>query len=82
MVAYGAMLVVGADAATEVSSARWDAEARFDPDAQCSAGGKAYAKHGCWIDCLDLFDGAHFGLPPAEVEQMDPVQRHLLKLSD
>ncbi|MET8778917.1 HAD-IIIC family phosphatase [Nocardia sp. NPDC004654] len=67
------------DALTEVPAGRWDIEGLYDPDT--SATGKAYTFRGGYVDGIDRFDAAFFGIGPREAAVMDPQQRMMLQLS-
>ena len=73
------VLAKGVDAVTEVPASRWDANKYFDPDPD--AIGKSYTKWGAFIDDVDQFDAAFFGITPREATSLDPQQRLLLELS-
>ncbi|WP_141592152.1 type I polyketide synthase [Myxococcus sp. AB056] len=73
------LLSQGVDAITEVPRERWDAEALFDPDP--SKRGRTYARWGGFIDGVDQFDAAFFGVSPREASRMDPQQRMLLEVA-
>ncbi|MGV9541619.1 HAD-IIIC family phosphatase [Nocardia beijingensis] len=67
------------DALTEVPAGRWDIDGLYDPDT--SATGKAYTFRGGYVDGIDRFDAAFFGIGPREAAVMDPQQRMMLQLS-
>jgi acyl transferase domain-containing protein len=50
-------------------------------DADPSAPGKIAAARGSFLDQIDQFDPEYFGIPPREVEQMDPQQRLALEVA-
>jgi acyl transferase domain-containing protein len=77
--AFWQVLVDGVDAVREVPADRWDADALYDPDA--SAPGKSATKWGGFIDRIDGFDAAYFGILPREAERMDPQQRLFLEVA-
>ncbi|MDJ0658842.1 MAG: beta-ketoacyl synthase N-terminal-like domain-containing protein [Crocosphaera sp.] len=72
-------LCQGIDAITDIPENRWNVDAYYDnnPDTP----GKSYSKRGGFIDKVDEFDGAFFGLSPREINPMDPQQRLLLEVS-
>lgn len=72
-------LMEGVDAVTEVPSSRWDVFEYFDPDP--NAPGKSYTKWGGFIDNVDMFDAAFFGITPREATALDPQQRLLLEMA-
>ncbi|MFD0360146.1 HAD-IIIC family phosphatase [Nocardia sp. GCM10030253] len=67
------------DALTDVPADRWDIDGLYDPDT--SATGKAYTFRGGYVDGIDRFDAAFFGIGPREAAVMDPQQRMMLQLS-
>jgi acyl transferase domain-containing protein/NADPH:quinone reductase-like Zn-dependent oxidoreductase/acyl carrier protein len=77
--AFWKLLREARDASREVPPDRWDANAWFDTDA--SAPGKSITKRGGFLDRIDLFDAAFFGILPREAERMDPQQRLLLEVA-
>lgn len=77
--AYWQLLSQGQDAIREVPPERWDLERFFDPNP--NAPGKINSRYGGFIDSVDAFDAAFFGIAPNEAEMMDPQQRLLLELS-
>ncbi|MFP2958445.1 type I polyketide synthase [Myxococcus sp. 1LA] len=77
--AFWRLLSQGVDAVTEVPRERWDAEALYDPDPDKR--GRTYARWGGFIDGVDQFDAAFFGVSPREASRLDPQQRLLLEVA-
>ncbi|MFB8007968.1 SDR family NAD(P)-dependent oxidoreductase [Nocardia sp. NPDC056000] len=73
------LLIDGRDVVDEVPDGRWERAGLYDPDPE--AAGKAYTLRGGFLDGIDLFDAAFFGIGPREAAAMDPQQRLLLQLS-
>ncbi|MBF6353222.1 HAD-IIIC family phosphatase [Nocardia higoensis] len=73
------MLDGEADGITDLPAGRWNIDGLYDPDT--SAPGRAYTFRGGYIDGLDLFDAAFFGIGPREAAVMDPQQRVMLQLA-
>ena len=72
-------LVSGRDCIVEVPADRWDHSLIFDPE--IGRNGKTYGKWGGFLDGVDLFDPALFGISRKEAERMDPQERLFLKTS-
>ncbi|ATL31770.1 type I polyketide synthase [Streptomyces formicae] len=71
------LLADGVDAVSDVPAGRWDAAALYDADPE--ARGRAYSLRGGFLDGIDRFDAAFFGISPQEAAAMDPQQRLLLQ---
>ena len=59
----------GRDGITEVPENRWDAQAYYDPNPK--AQGKATTCFGGFLENIEMFDAAHFGITPREAKAMD-----------
>ncbi|MFC7450881.1 SDR family NAD(P)-dependent oxidoreductase [Rhodococcus daqingensis] len=71
---YWSNTVGGVDAVSEVSPDRWDPELYFDPEAVGPAGGrKTPSKWGGFLPDVP-FDALEFGIPPASLASIEPVQ--------
>ncbi|MFL6674353.1 MAG: type I polyketide synthase, partial [Massilia sp.] len=71
-------LLAGIDSIGEVPAARWSAESHFHP--KRGTPGKSASKWGGFVDAIDGFDAAFFGIAPREAALMDPQQRMLLEV--
>ncbi len=74
---FWTFLVAGGDAVVEVPPDRWNAGRFYDPEPGLP--GKSVAKHGGFIEGIDLFDPQFFGISPREAPYIDPQQRLLLE---
>lgn len=77
--AFWQLLSEGREAIGEVPAERWNNNAFFDDDPK--AQGKTNSRFGGFIEGVDRFDAAFFGITPREAAQMDPQQRILLELA-
>lgn len=69
----------GVDAITEVPPSRWSADALYDDDPDTP--GKMNTRWGGFLDSIDGFDAAFFGISRREAQSMDPQQRLLLEVT-
>lgn len=75
--AFWKMLREGVDAISEVPPQRWDAAALYAEEP--GVRGKACTRWGGFVDDVERFDAAFFGIAEAEAREMDPQQRMLLQ---
>ena len=73
------LLRAGGDAITETPAERWATAGLYDPVPE--AAGKVATRWGGFLDRVDRFDAAFFGIAPREAAQMDPQQRLLLEVA-
>ena len=77
--AFWQLLEQGVDAISPVPCDRWDADAYHDPNPE--AAGKIVTPYGGFVDHLQEFDAAFFGIAPKEAVSLDPQQRLLMEVS-
>jgi len=73
------LLESGTDAIREVPAERWPIDQFYDADPL--APGRMATRWGGFLDSVDRFDAAFFGLSPREAAQTDPQQRLALELA-
>lgn len=79
LASFWRLLRDGVDAITEVPQERWSLDEYFD--ANPGTPGKMYTRYGGFLQDLDQFDAAFFGITPREARSMEPQHRFLLETS-
>ncbi len=74
--AFWRLLAEGRDCITEVPKERWDHAAIHDPEH--GRPGRTYGRWGGFLDGMDRFDPAFFGISRRDAERMDPQERLFL----
>ncbi|CAH9066788.1 D-alanine--D-alanyl carrier protein ligase [Pseudoalteromonas sp. CIP111854] len=77
--AFWELLSQGKDAVREVPSSRWNNDSFYHP--QPATPGKTNTRWAGFVDDIDMFDPAFFGISPTEAVEIDPQQRLLLETS-
>jgi len=72
-------LVQGRDSISEVPAERWDLGLHFDSDPRHPL--TQHVRVGGFVDGIDQFDPAFFGVSPREADCMDPQHRLLLEVA-
>ncbi|MEU6593160.1 SDR family NAD(P)-dependent oxidoreductase, partial [Streptomyces sp. NPDC046881] len=75
--AFWDLLLQGRDAITDVPDGRWTAAATGTVPEAAEPG----MRRGGFLDAVDTFDAAFFGVSPREAVTMDPQQRLVLELA-
>ena len=77
--AFWDVLREGRELITEIPPDRWDLNLHYDPDPARPL--TQHVKRGGFVDGIDQFDAAFFGITPREAVCMDPQQRLLLEVA-
>jgi acyl transferase domain-containing protein len=78
---YWANVVDGVDAVTDVPAERWDPGVYFDPDAYANgSSGRVPSRWGGFLPDVP-FDALAYGIPPASLAGIEPVQLLALEAS-
>jgi len=73
------LLSEGREAIGEVPPERWDLNLHFNPDPAHPL--SQHVRKGGFVEGIDLFDAAFFGITPREALCMDPQQRLMLEVA-
>jgi acyl transferase domain-containing protein/acyl carrier protein len=73
------LLSEGRSAISEVPPLRWEIDAYYSPDRNAPA--KSYSKWAGFVEGIEFFDAAFFGIADDDARIMDPQQRMLLELA-
>jgi acyl transferase domain-containing protein/acyl-CoA synthetase (AMP-forming)/AMP-acid ligase II/acyl carrier protein len=76
--AFWDLLVEGREGIREVPASRWDIDAYYDPEMGSTT--SMNTRRAGFIEGIDVFDAAFFGISKREAEAMDPQQRLLLEV--
>jgi thioester reductase-like protein len=76
---FWSLLVDGKSTITEIPSSRWNLDFHFHDNPSHPL--TQHVRHGGFVDDIDQFDPAFFGVSPREAICMDPQQRMLLEVT-
>ncbi|MGE3808188.1 MAG: beta-ketoacyl synthase N-terminal-like domain-containing protein, partial [Gemmataceae bacterium] len=77
--AFWQLLRAGAEGIREIPPDRWNVDDFYAADP--AAPGKMYVRRGGFLEQIDRFDAAFFGIAPREAMSLDPQQRLLLEVA-
>ena len=77
--AFWQLLRNGQQAISSVPASRWSATDFYDPNPK--AAGKTSSCRGGFLDDIEKFDAAFFGISPEEAHHIDPQQRLFLEIA-
>ena len=77
--AFWELLREGREVITEIPPDRWDLGLHYNPDSSHPL--SQHVQRGGFVDGIDQFDAAFFGITPREAVCMDPQQRLLLEVA-
>ncbi|MFA0812912.1 amino acid adenylation domain-containing protein [Microbulbifer epialgicus] len=76
--AFFTNLLESTDLSAQIPEERWSKDIYFDPE---NRPGTIKTKRGYFLEKVNEFDAAFFGITPVEAETMDPQQRMLLTVT-
>ncbi|WP_309059780.1 SDR family NAD(P)-dependent oxidoreductase [Streptomyces sp.] len=77
--AFWELLRTGQDAVREIPADRWDSARLYTPT---TTPGRSTSKWGGFIDGIEEYDPAYFGIPEADAAHVDPVIRLVLECAE
>ena len=77
--AFWELLSEGRGAIGDIPASRWSTDALYAPE---PAPGRSVSRWGGFLDDIELFDAAHFGIPDADAAHVDPVIRLFLECAE
>jgi acyl transferase domain-containing protein len=77
--AFWELLRNGRSGIREVPRSRWDVASRYSPE---YAPGMSISKWGGYLDGIEDFDPAYFGIPEADAAHVDPLTRLFLETAE
>ena len=77
--AYWENLIQGKDSIRLVPASRWSIEEHYDAEGKTN--GKSISKWGAFLNHIEDFDPAYFGINPSLASFIDPLERQWLEVS-